>query len=57
MNQEQVLSLIRQGMMFIGGFLVIKGIVDEVMWQGLIGSVAALVSSVWSFFVHKEKKA
>jgi hypothetical protein len=48
MNKDQVLGIIRHALTFVGGFLVMKGLVDESMVTEIVGGVVALVGSVWS---------
>jgi hypothetical protein len=53
MKQEQVLGIIRHVLTFVGGVLITKGLVDEVIAQEVIGGVMTLVGSVWSIFSKK----
>ena len=48
MNKDQVLGIIRHTLTFVGGFLVMKGLVDETMVTEIVGGVVALVGSIWS---------
>lgn len=48
MNKDQVLGIIRHTLTFVGGFLVMKGLVDETMITEIIGGVVALAGSIWS---------
>ena len=48
MNKDQVLGIIRHTLTFVGGFLVMKGLVEESMVTEIVGGVVALVGSVWS---------
>jgi hypothetical protein len=48
MNKDQVLGIIRHALTFVGGFLVMKGLVDETMVTEIVGGVVALVGSIWS---------
>ena len=48
MNKDQVLGIIRHALTFVGGFLVMKGLVDETMVTEIVGGVFALVGSIWS---------
>ena len=52
--KDQVLGLIRHGLTFIGGVIVAKGLVDEVLFQEILGGVMTLVGAVWS--VASKKK-
>jgi hypothetical protein len=51
MNKDQVLGIIRHTLTFVGGFLVMKGLVDETMITEIIGGVVALAGSIWSIVV------
>jgi hypothetical protein len=48
MNKDQVLGIIRHALTFVGGFLVMKGLVDETMVTEIVGGAVALVGSIWS---------
>jgi hypothetical protein len=50
MNKDQVLGIIRHTLTFVGGFLVMKGMVDESLVTEIVGGVVAVVGSVWSIF-------
>lgn len=54
MNQDQVMSLIRQVLSLVGGYLLIKGMVTEIDWSTLVGSATATISIVWSMIAHKK---
>ena len=51
MNKDQVLGIIRHTLTFVGGVLVMKGLVDETMVTEIVGGVVALVGSIWSIVV------
>jgi hypothetical protein len=48
MSKERVLGIIRHTLTFVGGFLVMKGLADEVMVTEVVGSVVGLVGVIWS---------
>ena len=48
MKKEQVLGILRHSLTFLGGLLVMKGIVDETTATEIIGGVITLVGAVWS---------
>ena len=54
MNKTQVLGILRHSLTFLGGLLVMKGIVDETTATEIIGGIITLVGSVWSV-VEKTK--
>jgi hypothetical protein len=55
MKQEQVLGVARHILTFVGGILVMKGVVDDQTITELIGGVITFAGVVWSF-VDKVKK-
>lgn len=54
MKKEQILGIIRHSLTFIGGILLMKGLVDEATWTEISGSALTLVGTVWSV-VDKNK--
>lgn len=52
--KDQVLGLIRHALTFVGGVIVAKGLVDEVLFQEILGGVMTLVGAIWS--VASKKK-
>ena len=48
MKKEQVLGILRHSLTFLGGLLVMKGVVDETTATEIIGGVITLVGAVWS---------
>ena len=48
MTKEQILGIARHIMTFAGGFLVVKGYLDEGILNELIGGSIALAGTVWS---------
>ena len=46
--KEQALGLIRHALTFIGGIIVAKGLVDDVLTQEIIGGVMTLIGAIWS---------
>jgi len=53
MSKERILSIVRHTLTFVGGILVMKGIVDESMVSEIIGGVMTLAGAVWSVFDKK----
>jgi len=53
--KEQTLGLIRHALTFIGGIIIAKGLVSDVLFQEILGGVMTLVGAVWS--VASKKKA
>jgi hypothetical protein len=54
MNKTQVLGILRHSLTFLGGLLVMKGLVDETTATEIIGGVITLVGTIWSI-VEKVK--
>jgi hypothetical protein len=54
LNKEQVMGIVRHALTFIGGIVVMKGLVDETVITEVIGSVMTLVGTVWSILDKKE---
>lgn len=48
MKKEIVLGIVRHTLTFVGGILVMKGVVDEATLTEIIGGVMTLVGGVWS---------
>jgi hypothetical protein len=48
MTKEQVLGIIRHTLTFVGGILLMKGIMDETTWAELSGSAMTLIGAIWS---------
>jgi hypothetical protein len=47
-NKEQLLSIIRHTLTFVGGLLITKGYIDDAQLTELTGAVLSLVGLVWS---------
>ena len=48
LTKEQVLGIIRHTLTFVGGILIMKGIIDEGTVQEIIGGVITLTGTIWS---------
>jgi hypothetical protein len=46
--KDQVLGLIRHTLTFVGGVIVAKGLVDDVVFQEILGAVMTLIGAGWS---------
>jgi hypothetical protein len=53
LTKEQILGIVRHALTFIGGIVVMKGLVDETMVTEIIGGVMTLVGAVWSVIDKK----
>lgn len=54
MKKEQILGLIRHTLTFVGGLLVMKGLVDETIITEVVGAFVTLVGGMWSI-IEKTK--
>jgi hypothetical protein len=54
LTKEQIFGIIRHTLTFVGGILVMKGIVDEGLWAEISGGVITLTGAIWSI-VDKTK--
>jgi hypothetical protein len=48
LTKEQIMGIIRHGLTFVGGILVMKGLVDETTVTEIIGGIITLSGSIWS---------
>ena len=48
LTKEQILGIVRHSLAFVGGILVMKGIVDEKTLTEIIGGVITLTGTIWS---------
>ena len=48
LTKEQVLGIVRHALTFVGGILVMKGLIDETIVTVVVGGVITLVGSIWS---------
>jgi hypothetical protein len=56
MNKNQILGIARHMLTFIGGFLVVRGYVDESTLTEIIGSTVTLAGLIWSVLDKTPKK-
>ena len=54
LTKEQVLGIIRHALTFIGGIVVMKGLVDEAVVTEIIGGAMTLTGAIWSI-INKNK--
>lgn len=48
MKKEQIFGIIRHTLTFVGGLLVMKGLVDESTLETLISGLITITGLVWS---------
>jgi hypothetical protein len=53
MNKEKILGIVRHTLTFVGGILIMKGIIDETIVTEIVGGVVALAGTIWSIFDKK----
>lgn len=54
LTKEQILGIVRHSLTFVGGILVMKGIIDETTLTEIIGGVITLTGTIWSI-IEKNK--
>ena len=54
LTKEQLLGIVRHTITFIGGILVMKGIVEDSMVQEILGGATTLVGAIWSIVVKNK---
>jgi hypothetical protein len=54
MTQEQVTGIVRHALSAVGGILIAKGLISDVMWVELTGAGMALFSVIWSITAKKK---
>lgn len=48
LTKEQVLGIIRHTLTFVGGIVVMRGLIDEATVTEIIGGVLTLTGTIWS---------
>jgi hypothetical protein len=51
--KDQILGLVRHALTFVGGIIVAKGLVDDILFQEILGGIMTLVGGVWSVVSKK----
>jgi hypothetical protein len=54
LSKEQLLGIVRHGLTFVGGLLLMKGLVDEAMLSEISGAVITLTGAIWSVINKKQ---
>ena len=54
LTKEQLLGIVRHGLTFIGGLLLMKGLVDEAILSEISGAVITLTGAIWSIINKKQ---
>jgi hypothetical protein len=53
LTKEQILGIVRHALTFIGGIVVMKGLVDETLVTEIIGGAMTLTGAIWSIINKK----
>jgi hypothetical protein len=53
MNKEQIQGIIRHTLTFVGGILVLRGVIEESVVNEAIGAAMTLVGAIWSVMDKK----
>jgi hypothetical protein len=54
LTKDQLLGIVRHSLTFIGGILVMRGLVDEGTFTEITGGVITLTGAIWSIINKKE---
>jgi hypothetical protein len=52
MNSDQILSLLRTILKFLGGYLVSAGFTNPTGMESIVGGVLAVIAAGWSWYTH-----
>lgn len=53
LTKEQIMGIIRHALTFVGGIVVMKGLIDEATVMEIVGSVMTLTGTIWSIIDKK----
>ena len=53
LSKEQIMGIIRHALTFVGGIVVMKGLVDESTVTEIIGGAMTLTGAIWSIINKK----
>jgi hypothetical protein len=54
MKKNQILSLVRHTLTFVGGLLIAQGVIDESVTEQIIASTLTLIGLVWGVVDKKQ---
>jgi hypothetical protein len=54
LTKDQLMGMVRHSLTFIGGILIMRGLVDESTFTEITGGVIALTGAIWSIINKKE---
>lgn len=52
-TREQFLGVVRHGLTFVGGILVMYGVIDDAMFTEISGGLITLAGAFWSIYAKK----
>lgn len=53
LSKEQIMGIIRHALTFVGGVLIMKGLVSESTVTDIVGGVMTLTGAIWSIVDKK----
>ncbi len=53
LTKEQIMGIIRHGLTFVGGILIMKGLVSESVVADITGALMTLTGAIWSIVDKK----
>jgi hypothetical protein len=54
LSREQLIGIVRHTLTFVGGILVMKGLVDEATMTEITGGVLTLAGAIWSIIAKSK---
>jgi hypothetical protein len=54
LTKEQLLGIVRHTLTFVGGIVVMKGLVDESTMAEITGGVLTLAGAIWSIIAKNK---
>ena len=57
MSQEQVLGIVRHILTFVGGLLIMYGVMDKSMLMDIMGAVTTLIGVIWSIIIKSQSSS
>jgi hypothetical protein len=54
LTREQILGIVRHTLTFIGGIVVMKGLIDEGTMTEIVGGIVTLTGTIWSIIAKNK---
>lgn len=54
---EGWLSLIRNVLLFAGGWITSSGVMSSTEWEAVVGALLVIVAAVWKIIVNRKRRA